>query len=74
MKVTKENNIQLTRDPTASLLSDNVGYLDKVFTSLIIEVDVTIQNKTIRKLKDDYVFLFNDMETTFHDKPMVKYT
>ena len=73
MKVTKENNIQLTRDPTASLLSDNVGYLDKVFTSLIIEVDVTIQNKTIRKLKDDYLFLFNDMETTFYDKPMVKY-
>ena len=38
--VTKENNILLTREPTTSLLSGNVEYLDEVDTSLMIEADI----------------------------------
>ena len=40
-KVTKENNILLTRETTASLISGNVEYSDKIDTSLKIESDVT---------------------------------
>ena len=39
--VTKENNILLKREPTASLLSGNVDYSDEMKHSLMIEVDVT---------------------------------
>ena len=35
----------------------------------MIEADVT-KNKKIVKLKDYYVFLLNDAESTFHDKPI----
>ena len=39
--VTKEKNIVFTREPTASLLSGNVEYLDEIDTSLMIDADVT---------------------------------
>ena len=71
--VTKENNILLTREPTASLLSNNVEYSDKIDTSLMIEADETKNKNTIGQLKDDYVFLFNDVGSTFHGKPTEKY-
>ena len=38
--VTKENNISLTRENTASLLSGNVEYLEENDTLLMIEADV----------------------------------
>ena len=44
-KVTKENNILLKREPTTSLLSGNIKYLDQINTSLIIEADVIKKNK-----------------------------
>ena len=37
----------------------------------MIEADV-IKNKTIEKLKDDHVFLLNNVESTLHDNPMEK--
>ena len=45
--VTKENNLFLTREPTASLLSGNVEYSYEINHSLIIEGDVT--KKTIEQ-------------------------
>ena len=47
--VPKENNIFLTRELTASLLSGNVEYLDAIDTSLMIEADVT-KNKKISEI------------------------
>ena len=47
-RVTKDNNISLTRGPTASLLSGNVEYSDEINTSLMIEANV---KKFIGKLK-----------------------
>ena len=38
--VTVEDNILLTRDTTALLLSGNVEYLDETNTLLMIEADV----------------------------------
>ena len=38
--VTKENNISLTLDATASFLSVSVGYLYEIDTLLMIEADV----------------------------------
>ena len=44
-KFSKEKNMFSTREPTASLLSGNVEYLDDIDISLMIEADVT-KNKT----------------------------
>ena len=68
--VTKENNILLIREPTASLLSVNVEYSDEINNSLMIEVDITKNKKYIGKLKYDYVLLLNYVEITLHDKPI----
>ena len=43
--VTKENNISLEREPTASLLSGDVDYSDEIDTLLIIKVGVTKKKK-----------------------------
>ena len=43
--VTKENNISLTRENTASLLSGNVEYLEENDTLLMIEADVKKHRK-----------------------------
>ena len=56
---------------TSSLLSCYVEYLDEINTSLMIEVYVT-KNKKIVKLKDYYVFLLNNVESTLHNKPIEK--
>ena len=40
-KVNKDNNIFLTREPTASLLSGNVEYSDEIKHSIMIEGYVT---------------------------------
>ena len=46
-KITKENNISLSRNPTASLPSGIVEYSDKTYTLLIIEAEETLpQNST----------------------------
>ena len=45
--VTKENNIWSTRDPTASLPSGNVEYLDEINNLLMIEADATKRIKII---------------------------
>ena len=59
--VTKENNISLARNPTASLISGNVEHSDKINTWLMIEADVTKDEKTIGQLKYYSVFLLNDV-------------
>ena len=66
--VTKENNISLTRELTASILSVNVDYLDEIKNKLMIEGDVTKSKKSIGQLKYDSVFLLNDVEITLHNK------
>ena len=46
-KITKENNISLSRNPTASFPSGIVEYSDKTYTLLIIEAEETLpQNST----------------------------
>ena len=55
--VTKDNSIMLTREHNASLLSGNVDYSYEMNNSLMIEGDVIKTNKSIRKLKGDYLFL-----------------
>ena len=57
-KVTMEENMLLTRWPTALLLSGNVEYLDETNTLLILEAD-EIFKILIRKIKNIYVFLLN---------------
>ena len=59
----------MTRDPTDSLLSCNVEYLDEINTSLMIKSDA---RKTIRKLKDDSMLLLNYGKNSLHDKPIEK--
>ena len=43
--VTKENNIFFTRYPTASIILGNFGYFDEIYTFLMIEEDVTKNQK-----------------------------
>ena len=50
-KDTKEKNIFLTRESTASLLSGNIEYSDEINNSLTIEGDVTKNNKSIGNCK-----------------------
>ena len=65
----------MTREPTASLLSGNVEYSNEIKNPLIIEGDATTKNnKSIEHIKDYSVFLLNHVKSTFHDKPMEKYT
>ena len=74
-KVTKENNILLKREPTTSLLSGNIKYLDQINTSLIVEADVIKRTKkTIKKQRVDSMFLFNDVEDILYDRPIEKDT
>ena len=54
----------MTREPTPSLPSGNVEYLDDIKKSLIIEVDVTHNKQYIGQLKDGSLFLLNDVEIT----------
>ena len=44
---TKENNILLTRKPSASLLSGNIYYSDEMKNSLMIGVDVRKTNNSL---------------------------
>ena len=60
-KFTKEKNILFTIEPTSSLPSGNVEYSDEINNQLMIEADVT-KKKSIRKLKDDSVFILNQVE------------
>ena len=39
----------------------------------MIEGNVTKNKKSIRHLKNYYMFLINDAESIFHDKPIQKY-
>ena len=39
----------------------------------MIEGYVSKNKKYIGQLKDDYVFLLNDVESTLHDKPIEQY-
>ena len=60
----------LTSEPIDSLLSVYVEYSDEMNHLLMIEGDVTKRNKSIGQFKDDSVFLLNDVESNFHDKPI----
>ena len=59
-------------EPIASLPSRNVKYLYGINTLLMIKPDVTKNKITIRKFKDDSVFLLNDAKNILHDKPIKK--
>ena len=72
--ITKEKNISLTRDTTASLLSGNVEYSDSMNYSVMIEVYLRKNKGSIGQLKDDSVFLLNEVESNFHEKPIKEYT
>ena len=50
-RVTKKNNIPLTREPTHSQLSVNFQYSDEINNSLIIEGYVTKSKKSVRQIK-----------------------
>ena len=55
-KVTKERNISLSKDTTASSPSGIVETSYKHDISLMIEAEETIQNKSTGNLKDDTLF------------------
>ena len=59
-KVTKEQNITLSRYTIASFPSGILQTVDKHNVLLIIEAQETPQISNIRNLKDDALFLFND--------------
>ena len=71
--VTKDNNNWLTRNTTDLLLSVDFHYSDEMKISLIIEGDVTENKEYILQLKDDCVFLLNNVKITLHYKPIEKY-
>ena len=60
----------MTREHTNSLLSGNVKYSYEINHSLMIKRDVTKNKESIEQLKDDSVFLLNDVESTLNDKPI----
>ena len=66
----KENNILLSGEPTSLLLPGNVDYSDKMRHSFMVEGSETKNKESIGKFKDDGVFLLNDVESNFHDKPI----
>ena len=70
--VTKDKNIQLKSEPTASLLSVHVEYLDETKHSFIIEGYIIKDRDSIGKLIYDSVFLLNYVEITLHDKRIEK--
>ena len=58
-KVTKEKNISLSKDTTASYPSGIVETSDKNDISLMMEAEETTQNKSTGNLKYDTLFLLN---------------
>ena len=70
-RVTKEDNISLSRYPTASFPSDIVETFDNHDILLIIEAEETQQKNTTGYLKDD-VFLFNDEIQSKNDEQIEK--
>ena len=63
----------LTKEPTDSLISGNVEYSDEMKNSLMVEGGVIKIKETIGQLKDDFVLLLNDVESTLNYKLMGKY-
>ena len=59
--VTEEKKYLLIREPTASLLSRNVGYSDEMNHSLIIEGEIIKNKESIGQLKDYSFFLLNEV-------------
>ena len=59
-------------EPIASLPSSNVKYLDGINALLMIKPDAAKIKRTIRKFKDDSVFLLNDAKNVLNDKPIKK--
>ena len=58
----------MTRCHTTSLQSDNVEDIYEINNSLLIEAELTINNKTIVQLKDYSVYLLNDARYILQDK------
>ena len=71
-KVTKENNISLSMDPTASLPSVIVETSDKHDILIIIESEETPPKNPTGFLKDDASFLLNDEIKSKNDEQIEK--
>ena len=71
-KVTKKNNILLSRDTTVSLPLGIVEYSDKNNTLLMIKSEEPPVQKNTENLKDDAVFLLNDEEQFKTDQQIEK--
>ena len=67
---TKEKNSLFTWEPNNLPLSVIVYYSYEINNSLMIKGDETKNNKSIGQFKDDFLFLLNYAESTFHDKPI----
>ena len=67
-KVTKEQNITLSRYTIASFPSGILEIVDKHYISLMIEAEETPQKHTIENLKYDALFLLNDKIQSKNDE------
>ena len=67
--VTKENITPFTWDHSNSLQSDNVEDIVKINNFLMIELELTINNKTIRRLKYHSVYLLNNAKHSMQNIP-----
>ena len=69
-EIIKENITLLTRDHTTLLQSENIEDINDIKNALIIEAYLTKNNKKIRQLKGDPVYLFNNTKDIFPDRPL----
>ena len=60
----------MTWDHTTSLQSDNVKDISEIKESLMVEAEVTKNNKTIGKLEYDSLYLLNDAKNILQDKSL----
>ena len=68
--ITKKNITLLTRDNTNLPQFDNVENIGENNNSIMIEAGVTKKLKKKGQLKDYYVYLLNNANYIFQDKPL----
>ena len=67
--VTKENVTYFTRYDSTSLQYDNVEDIGEINKLLMIEVELTKNDKTIVKLKDNSLYLLKYVKHIIQDRP-----
>ena len=65
--VTKESIAQFTRDHSTSIQSDNVEDIGEINNFLMIESEITNNNKTVGQLKDGFVCILNYVKHIMQD-------